>query len=388
MKPDPRSYKKFVGAFGVLFLLIPCALMAFNYKVDPNLRYRFSVPESDLRMLARSSDKVLTLPDNYDDRALLKKFIPQAVPPEVVVIGGSRSFNVMPEFFTPDLRDTLLNVAVMAGTIRDYVALWQIIEQQGFTPKFVFICLEEQSMNSYSQNERYLSIYECYTAFFEEGASLRKQLLGVTTNIKDLFSLETTLASIRILQQGRRSYDKVRLSSLADYDTTLQGRMHSFTLLHPVAAEKRPAADTIPWGRDNGLGEVRVFEKWNRSDRRGYDHLIALIRRIKAKGARPVLVGMPYHPEAYRMIRQNPRAYENLLVFVRELSRISERENVFFYDAIEAHHMDYGMNDFLDGVHLRMNDIYRLFRDADQAAELGIVVDAFFRKDLEPDDES
>ena len=82
MKNTPlNQYEKFVRWAVVFFYLFPAALIGFNYQMDPNFRHSFSVPAKTLKMLADSEDLVLSLPANYDDRALLKKFIPQAVPP-------------------------------------------------------------------------------------------------------------------------------------------------------------------------------------------------------------------------------------------------------------------------------------------------------------------
>ena len=123
-------YQIFLFRFLALFVVFPLLLIAFNYSVDPNHRYRFSVPSGSLHRLARSEDLVLTLPKNYDDRALLKKFIPQAVPPRILVMGGSRVLNIQSEMFRSGA-GPLLDTAVMAGTIRDYVALWQLVKRRG-----------------------------------------------------------------------------------------------------------------------------------------------------------------------------------------------------------------------------------------------------------------
>jgi len=363
-----NSYKLFLLNFLIFSIAFPLIVMGFNYSVDPNHRYRLSVSSETLSELAQSPDRVLTLPVNYDDRALLKKFIPAAKSPKILVMGGSRVLNIQADMFQTG---PLLDVAVMAGTIRDYVALWQIVRQSGFKPEFVFICLEEQSMNSISQNNRYLSILEYFNAFYDQGGlSLRQNLMGLMTNLKDLLSFQTTAASIKILKESRRQTPELRPRK--DYDVTLAAKTHSFSMFYPIRDEMRTPAEVNPMARSNGEGEIKVFEKWNPLDSKGYNHLIALIQDIKKHGSKPVLVGMPYHPEAYKMIRANAKTYKNLLLFVSELKKICDREGLFFYDAIEEHHAEFQGEDFLDGVHLKMTDNYRLFRNVDQAAGLGI----------------
>jgi hypothetical protein len=259
-----------------------------------------------------------------------------------------------------------------------------MIEQQGFRPKIVFVCLEEQSLNSISQNDRYLSIYEYYTAFYEQGISVRPMLMGLTTNIKDLLSFETTRASFELLLGKSVRESGGKLMSRANYDRTLPVRTHSFSMIYPNAAKGQHPKNTLAEGKANGVGETRVFEKWNRSDVRGYDHLRALLRRIKRTGARPIVIGLPYHPEAYRAIRRSPVAYANMLCFVEEMKRIAKSEDVFFYDAIEIRHDDFKADDFLDGVHLNQPQSYRLFKDVCRAADLPIVRDPFGAADRAP----
>lgn len=369
------KYKKFVVYISIIFFMVPCLMMLFNFQVDPNRRYQFSIEADDLERLASSEDLILVLPPNHDDRALLKKFIPNAVLPEIIVMGGSRVANVQAEFFKRPWNSKLLNVSVTEGTVRDYVALWELIEQSGHKPKIVFICVEEQSMNSYSQNSKYLSLYEYYTSFFHEGYSLRHQFLGLTTNLKDLLSMETTIASIKILLHPRIVAGTGEVVPRAGYDRSLLAKTHSFSTLSRINDENLDSQVILSKAQANGLGEVKVFEKWNPDDRTGYAHLEALIRRIKRIGAMPVLVGMPYHPVAYDMIRRNPKAYQNMLLFVDELKHIANREGIFFYDAIETHHSDFKHDQFYDGVHLRMKDNDVLFRAVDQAVNLDVVTD-------------
>ena len=371
MKPIPLTQsRRFVRRVVLFSCLFPLMLITLNYQVDPNCRHSFSVPNPTLRKLANSEDLVLSMPANYDDRALLKKFIPQAVPPDIVVLGGSRILNAQAEFFQEPWSKKMLNVGVTAGTMRDYVALWEIIEQQGFHPKVVFVCVEEQSLNSASQNDHYLSIYEYYTAFYAQGISLRPKLQGLTASLKDLLSFETTFASLKLLLASEARNAGGRLMSRTHYDKRLPVRTHSFSMLYPATEEETSSEIAAAQGRANGMGEVRVFERWNRTDTQGYDHLRALLRRITHAGAKPVLVGMPYHPEAYRTLRQTPIPYANMLYFVEALKKIALSESIFFYDAIETHHNNFVPSDFLDGVHLKMSQNYHLFKDASRAANL------------------
>ena len=376
MKQEHRRYQKFVWFMSVIFLAVPFLIMLFNFQVDPNRRYQFRVADEDLKTLARSKDMVLVLPPNFDDRALLKKFVPISTPPDIVVIGGSRIANVHPDFFKSPWNSKLLNLTVTEGTVRDYVALWELVESSGHKPKIVFICVEEQSINSYSQNSKYLSLYEYYTSFFHEGTSLRQQFLGLTTNLKDLLSMETMIASIKTLLHPERNIGGGKLALNNSYDRSFIAKTHAFSTVQRGNAENQDSQLIFSQAQANGLGEMKVFEKWNPKDRMGYLHLEALIQRIKRMGGTPILVGTPYHPAAYEVIRQNLKAHENMMIFVDALNHIAVREGIFFYDAIETHRSEFKHEDFYDGVHLRMKESHRLFRLIDKGTRLGIVADS------------
>lgn len=369
-----QSYETFIRAFIAFFFLFPAGLAYFNYHQDPNHRYRFSVPEETLLKLVNSPDFVLTVPQNYDDRAFLKKSVRLVNPPATLVLGGSRVLNIQTEMFA-DSRRPVLNAGVTAGTIRDYIAAWQLVKQTGFRPSTVILGIEEQSLNGVSQNDRYLSLLEYYEAFFQKDFSLRVKFMGVTTDFKDLLSLQTTVASFKSIFSDRK--EESRLIPKKEYQADQGARTSSFGILYPKSYENKPVATVQNQANANGRGELKVFEAWNTKDRRGYDQLIALIRDIKKSGAAPIIIGMPYHPEAYRLINESPKAAGNLRIFADELQRIAEKEKVDYYDAIIQHQTDFKPEDFMDGVHLKALPNYRLFRKAAEAAGIPFINNHF-----------
>jgi len=292
-------------------------------------------------------------------------------PPSVAVLGGSRVANLRAEMFSGDYDRGFLNTSVTSGTIRDYVAIWQMMKQNGFKPGVVFIGVEEQSLNSASQNDKYLSILESYESFFEKGASPRVRLMGLTTDLKDLLSLQTTAASLKSVFGD--SAGEGRLIERKDYTGAEAARTASLSLLYPKSYRNRPAQTVEAEGNDNGRAELKVFQKWNAADRRGYEQLRALIRDIQKSGARPVLIGMPYHPEAYRLIADDAAASRNLQTFVTELKNIAASENASFYDAISEHAADFTGRDFIDGVHLKVMPNYTLLEKAAASAGLSLI---------------
>lgn len=366
-----KHYGRFVHAFIGFFFFLPAALGAFNYFMDPANRYQFSISEEGLRALSRSYNQVLSLPENYDDRALIKKFIRVTREPSVVLLGGSRIGNIQAEMFREPFRRELLNTSVSAGTIRDYVAIWQMVKQRKFRPKFVILGLEQQSLNSVSQNDKYLSIYEHYEAFFQRGLSARVKFMGLTTDLKDLLSLQTTMASWQLLFKKNQARGVlIPRSEQGEW----AARTNSCSIIYPKDYESKPVELVNRWGLEHGMGDLKVFHHWNRSYRGGYDPLEALIQDIKKSGAVPVVFLAPYHPEAYRLIEQSPKAFGNMQVFVEEIRKIASAEEIFCYDAMIEHHSDFRPEDFSDGVHLKMAPNHRLLKKVDEEAGFDLVV--------------
>ena len=369
MNSPAANYRLFVRSFLAFFFLFPLALGTFNFCLDPNHRYHFSVREPILRELASSDEKLLLVPKNYDDRIFLKKYLRVSSVPSVAVLGGSRVANIQAEAFGRQGSTEFLNASVTAGTIRDYIAVWQMIKELHLKPKVVFIGIDEQSISGTSQNNRYLSLLEYYEAFFEKGVSLRVRWMGLTTDLKDLLSLQTTSASLKLLLGGREEIS--RLVNRREYDGTTAARTSSLALLYPKDYQSRPAEVIALEANANGRGEVSVFEKWNPRDRRGYDQLQALLHDIKTEGVKAVLVMMPYHPEALKMIQGSPRAHESFKSFTVELEKMSVEEGAYFYNEIPGKTSHFLAGDFLDGVHLRAAPNNRFFRAAGEAADIG-----------------
>ncbi len=365
------SYKAFVHAFLVFYFVFPCSLASFNYTVDPGHRYRFSVPDEDLTRLFQTPDSLLDLPANHDDRALLKKAVRLAGKKEILLLGGSRILNIRADMFKKPQGEGLFNAGVTAGTIRDYVALWQMVKQAGWRPKTVFIGIEEQSLNTRSENDLFRPIQEYYEAFFQRGLSFRVRFMGWTTDLKDLLSLKTTLASVRVLAaSGPREAWRPRAEG---YDMKRTPRTAAFARIYPSSEENRGVDVVRAEGNENGQGSSKALARWNRNERKGLDQLALLIEDIKKNGGTPILVGMPYHPEAYRLITQEDRAQANLTFFVEELRKIASSKGIFFYDAILEHRTDYAPEDFMDGVHLKTRANHSLFRRVDRAFNLQLV---------------
>ncbi|MSR76794.1 MAG: SGNH/GDSL hydrolase family protein [Candidatus Omnitrophica bacterium] len=371
--------RSFVLLFTALTLVIPVLIIALNFFQDPHHRYRSKVPTERLEELAKSPDKILTVPGTYDDRILLKRFMEVSPAPRILVLGGSIAMDFQQEMFT----ERLLNAGVTAGSIQDFVAIWALAEKNHFHPRMTIMVLAEYNLHPQSFNERYLSIYEDYLRFSQKGISLRAMFSEKTSQFKDLLSLQTTQSSL----MGLFTHSKEQtqdLVSRSGFDFALPARTLSFSMLYPKDYEERTPKVTNPLGVAHGLGEAQVFEKWNvQGGGLRFELLRQLIRRIQDQGSRVLILTMPYHPQAYAVIRENPKAYANFKNYLQAIRLIAAESGVDFYNQADSTSF-WKEDEFTDGVHLKTAVIYRWIKAADQEFQLGIANDAFGKEPIYP----
>ncbi|MFA5160159.1 MAG: hypothetical protein WC484_06600 [Candidatus Omnitrophota bacterium] len=360
-----RDFKLFTSGFFFIAVLSLAGLLCFNYSLDPNNRYQFHVSESNLRLLAEVPGHVLVVPGNYDDRVLLKKFIRVVPRPVTVIMGGSRIMNLQnpPGFSVP--RVNFLNAGVTAGTIKDYIAIWQVMKQNKKLPRTLFLCVDPQVLNRVEQNDRWLSLSDDYQAFFKTSASGRYYVAALTSQLKDLLSLQTTRAAI-----SRVGKKRVRPELLFSKDHTglVPVRTASFALFYPSAYEEKDPSDVETLARANGEGETKAFRNWNRQDREYLGQFKMLIEDVKKTGVQVVLVLMPYHPLSLQTIKQDAAASGNLAFFREQLLKISRECAVAYYDGfVDTEKGLFSSLDFSDGVHLKKDPNQAFFDRVSQS---------------------
>lgn len=346
-----KNYKIFTSRFFLLGFLAIMGLLCFNYLLDPNNRYQFHVSESNLRLLAEVPGHALVVPGNYDDRILLKRFIQVAPRPDTAVIGGSRIMNLQRSPGPLVLQTVFLNAGVSAGTLRDYIAIWQLMKKNKKIPKTIFLCVDPQALNRAAQNDQWLSLSDDFQAFFNASASGRYYVAALTSQLKDLLSLQTTLAAISKLGQARV---RPELLYLKDYAGLVPIRTASFALTYPSVYEEKDPLEVERMARSNGEGEIKAFRTWNRQDREYLEQLKMLIKDMKQEGVRVVLVLMPYHPLSLQAIKQDSVALDNLVFFRDQLLKVGQECGIPYHDGFVDTQADrFSNRNFSDGVHLK-----------------------------------
>lgn len=360
-----KSFAFFVWPFVVWMAAVPAALAAFNYGVDPERSYRLRVPEATLRTLAHSEDLVLEVPANYNDRTFLVRALRAAPPAQTCVIGGSRVLNLS----EAPSGGSFLNAGVTGGSFRDYIAIWQAFKEAGQKPRTVFLCLDPQSLDVSARNVSWVSLSRQYEAFYGREDTLRNRVTAFFVVVRDLTSWSTTLKSAHALGAPRAPQ---RLYPRAEWDGSVPVRRPSLAMNYPAAYEQKPLPEVERAALDNGRGERKAWAQWNwgPAGDRGFEGIRDLLRDIKAHGARPVLVLMPYHPLAAEQVKEDPPAAAGWRRFRERLLRLADEAGVAYYDGMEES-LDGTLrpSDFADGVHLKGESNRAFLRRADRAGK-------------------
>jgi hypothetical protein len=248
-------------------------------------------------------------------------------------------------------QENFLNAGVVAGTIKDYIAIWQIIKLNQKTPKTLFLCVDPQALNRTEQNDRWLSLSDDYQTFFKTSTSMRYPIAALTSQVKDLLSLQTTLAAIS--QVGKKKVQP-EILLLKDHTELVPVRTASFSLSYPSAYEAKDPSDVEAMARANGNGETKAFRNWNCQDPEYWGQLKMLIKDMKKEGVRVVLVLMPYHPLSLQTIKQDNIALKNLIFFREQLLKVSRECGIAYHDGfVDTEKGLFSNRDFSDGVHLK-----------------------------------
>lgn len=113
-------------------------------------------------------------------------------PPDVVIMGSSRSFAVPPQYITQQTGLTAFNASVTGGVPRDFVAFTNFMIAQGHIPSTLIVGLSVDQLTL-----DYVPLEPDRLAEYVEGA---RSIPGeVVYELDNLFSLEQTEASLSVL---------------------------------------------------------------------------------------------------------------------------------------------------------------------------------------------
>ncbi len=368
---EKARYKLFFRLFAAFYLLIPLGLMAFNYTMDPYKSYHRIVPVGDLEKLAKSSEYVLALPTNHNDRMLLEDYIPLVARPSVVIMGGSRVMNIDGDVFGDRMAGKVLNAGVAEATVRDYIGIWQLLKEENKIPDAVYLCLEPHSFYSNDSSQGWYTLSRNVWRFqWEKRRShffktclqtLRREIRFYLETLSSSDTAQQSLKALREKQTGGKLMAKERVSPVYTTKTSSMTRSQR--------DNEQPESAIDEEGRTHGKGQVLILSRWGRREERAIDEVRSLVEDMRAHKVRVAIIMFPSHPLSYAYLEGHPGEHAVLMHIVEEMRALSVAKQTLFYDALYEHRGDVSNSDFNDGLHLKRQAANTFFKHAiDRAA--------------------
>jgi hypothetical protein len=180
-------YKNFIVSFPILLLIV-----SINYFGDAAKIFHSSY-EKKMAYIILNRTHVTNI-NNYDERIFQREIIIKIdCPPEIIVIGSSRTMLINSEYF-PD--KNFFNNSVSGASIEDLIAIFQIYKEHDCLPKKIIFGIDPWTFNDNNSQSRWKSIGYFYDNFHNKGPNLSVQKNSIY-KYKEILSLSYFQSSIR-----------------------------------------------------------------------------------------------------------------------------------------------------------------------------------------------
>ena len=344
---------------GKLFLAaMPIALLVgtTNAVVDPGRVIRADAHAARMALILVAG-RAIEQPGNYDERLLQRAYVRGLQqPPEVIVLGSSRSMGVGQELF-PSRR--FFNHSVSGATIEDYLAVYGMYLRRGWRPSLVVLGIDPWVLNRQHQQLRWASYAEEYEKTARRwGLPVRpgtraQSSVWTLRRLSALLSpsyFQTSLATLRDRHAASRGAPSIKRADGVLEDAQNLSRSTPEEVRERVAAmlARRP----IDW-----LGSFTAL------DPAACQALEALIEDLHAHGADALVLLSPYHPDVYDQLATLPE-YRMVLEAERSIKELARRHHVRVIGSYDPRACHCVATDFSDGMHMTIRAVQRLFQSS------------------------
>jgi hypothetical protein len=271
--------------------------------------------------LAREQGRgdILVSDTQFDWRAWARTRLLSGPCPDVLVFGSSTVGDFSEDMFPGKV---LLNAWMGGPTVEDFEAMTSVLRRSKCHPRTMVVGVDPWWIgNPTVTDRRWMSMLDDYLAFEPQrgwASTLALELTVGWARFEDRMSFETTresfgllLARFRAAQRGphllRATEAEICASEkLAMYDRVASGNEFYCPAWIPAEGERKRIAERYLANNMHSMASWRDIA-WNR---------IARLRRLLSEwsrdGSAVVLVGMPYHPITFDLLRSNPVLRSNL----------------------------------------------------------------------------
>jgi Protein of unknown function (DUF1574) len=348
----------------ILFLLpIPAVVFVTTWMVDPaNIKDDDSF-EAGVASILLSGKNAANLV-NYNERKLQKYIIlglPK--PPEVIVLGSSRSMGISSGFFP---NKVLLNNSVSGASIEDYIGIFDLYRIRGLKPKLVIIGLDPWILNRNNGQDRWKYLNDEY---FEmkyilgfhapDSTSIQENLLNKIRKYKEFLSPAYFQQScIYLIQKGRtgKKYwatDKLQAEEpikIAD-GSYVYGEKFREKKVTDVNSDARVYAMAKPMYSLGGFNEL---------DQSKMQLLDSFIDYLKKNEIRVLIYLPPYHPMVFEVIKTN-KAYAMVAESEKWYRFLANKHTIKIVGSYDPKISNLEESDFFDGMHPNNQAAQRIF---------------------------
>jgi hypothetical protein len=334
--------RNFLGRLGLSALSIALVVVAFNYVINPFGLY----PPHFFEPL------VLTTRD-----LKMQLYVTYSLPPQALIMGSSRSFQVDPDQIEHLWGYTAFNASVTGGKLRDYLAFLRYVDDVGKLPDLLIINVAPEVFRWYNDDRstsdpdsRLWNYVDAQDPLF----SLKDNLYRMVRLLsKDQLESSLHIVLLKILNQS----DPPR------YVTSLNGLTRS-------PDKHLSSADLIPEKVFNSINSLyfgNTFTEYQ-PDRYRLDIFQQILEIAKQHHMLVIGYMPPYHP-AMRDVLEARTTFPSYLNFVTSQLDNFEKEYPFQYmNFIDSQEFENGNSFFPDLIHpnerasaIMMQELYDQF---------------------------
>lgn len=292
------------------------------------------------------SGKYITNISNYDDRVFQKEIIENIKnTPETIVIGSSRTMLIDSSFAGGG---RFFNHSVSGASLEDEIAIYQIYKENKKLPKNIWLGIDPWFFNEDNGQERWKSIGEYYSRFFNNDTEENSELYKYSELISFSY-FQSSLKKLPAVISGKDN--PVATTNLYNKTNTklTDGSITYGKTYREASPEKvRSKAEQYL------TGELYSLDHFNEISPELWNNFEKFISELKKYNINISLILTPYHPIVYNRIKDD---YKQVIVLEEKLRSFAELNNIKLHGSYNPEKINLDENHFFDGMHCKREGI-------------------------------
>lgn len=337
-------------------LILPLILIGgINSYFDPD----YTLRKDYVAPLAKAllEGKMISGPVNVNSRLLKKQWIEQLPnTPEMLVLGSSHTLALTQQSFPGK---SFFNASVTNCTFQDMYAFLNLFEKKsGKPPHTIIICADQWLFGNSFVEKQWLENRAEFIGMAPKikGISLTKFPFKWDLHkewMKELFSVRYLIRSLKVRGRAEKfeicqAINKDKMMFLPDGSRSIPAQVVNA----PEEEVSEKVGNYFYSGNDEHFTELvqlqcALFE--------------GMINHLKTYNCEIILFIPPYHPEAYRLLKQSPQTGG---VFKAEsyIRTFARKHDLATIGATNPDSLNLSSSDFYDAVHLKSESLNRIFK--------------------------